>query len=255
MPILAQSDTVVSPGMPLSHSVTLSSLRVAEQLFDQLPDVVFFAKDREGRYLCVNHTLAQRCGFGRKQDLIGLTPGDVFPAELAAGYMAQDQHVIRYGHPLHDRLELHFYPNREPGWCVSHKFPLFDDGGRVAGLAGISRDLRAPDKQQQTYRHVARAVAHVQERFAKSLGVEDLARIANLSVAQFERHIQRIYELSPKQLITRTRLEEARRRLEGEMSIAEIAFACGYADHSAFSRQFKLVVGLTPAEYRSLRRH
>jgi AraC-like DNA-binding protein len=35
-------------------------------------------------------------------------------------------------------------------------------------------------------------------------------------------------------------------------TVAEVAYACGYADHSAFSRQFKAVVGLSPSEYRSI---
>ena len=37
-----------------------------ERLFDDLPNVVFFVKDRAGRYLCANHTLAQRLGMRDK---------------------------------------------------------------------------------------------------------------------------------------------------------------------------------------------
>jgi AraC-like DNA-binding protein len=39
-------------------------------------------------------------------------------------------------------------------------------------------------------------------------------------------------------------LEDPRR------SIAEIAHACGYADHSAFTRQFRATTGLSPSELR-----
>ena len=34
-------------------------------------------------------------------------------------------------------------------------------------------------------------------------------------------------------------------------SIADIAYACEYTDHSAFSRQFKSHTGMTPVQYRS----
>jgi AraC-like DNA-binding protein len=34
--------------------------------------------------------------------------------------------------------------------------------------------------------------------------------------------------------------------------VAEIAQACGYGDHSAFTRQFKATTGLTPSQYRQL---
>jgi AraC-like DNA-binding protein len=39
-----------------------------------------------------------------------------------------------------------------------------------------------------------------------------------------------------------------------DRNVAEIAQDCGYADHSAFSRQFRAVVGLSPMEYRALQR-
>ena len=47
------------------------------------------------------------------------------------------------------------------------------------------------------------------------------------------------------------RIDAARRMLrESEAPIARIALACGYCDQSAFTRQFKAVTGLTPAQYR-----
>jgi AraC-like DNA-binding protein len=42
--------------------------------------------------------------------------------------------------------------------------------------------------------------------------------------------------------------------LAGEASVADIAQACGYADHSAFTRQFRATTGVTPSEYRQLLR-
>jgi AraC-like DNA-binding protein len=40
--------------------------------------------------------------------------------------------------------------------------------------------------------------------------------------------------------------------LAGAGSIAAIAHACGYADHSAFARQFRRSTGLSPRAYRGL---
>ena len=39
---------------------------------------------------------------------------------------------------------------------------------------------------------------------------------------------------------------------ESQLSITDIAVACGYQDHSAFSRIFKATVGMTPSEYRDV---
>ena len=65
-----------------------------EALFDIVPDVVFFAKDREGRYTSVNETLVSRCGRQHKWQLLGRTPPDLFPRPLGDSYAAQDRQVI-----------------------------------------------------------------------------------------------------------------------------------------------------------------
>jgi PAS domain S-box-containing protein len=224
----------------------------AELLFDQLPDVVFFVKDTAGRYVVVNRTLVARCGYRHKSDLLGKSPLDLFPAELGASYARQDRQVITTGQAIHNQLELHFYANRARGWCLTHKTPLTDQDGRIIGLAGISRDLHAPDQTNPAYERVAGALAHIQAHYGEPLTLRGLARIAGMSVAQLERYTQRILDLTPKQLIIQIRLEAATRLLERSGSVAEIAHTCGYADQSAFCRQFRAATGLSPTAYRAL---
>ena len=43
--------------------------QVAELLFDQLPDIVFFVKDVQGHYQLVNQSLVERCGLSHKNEL------------------------------------------------------------------------------------------------------------------------------------------------------------------------------------------
>ena len=80
-----------------------------ETLFDHIPDMVFFMKDREARYTVVNHTLVDRCGLGGKEDLLGKTVLEIFPAPLGEGYHEQDTEVLETGAPVTDLLELHLY--------------------------------------------------------------------------------------------------------------------------------------------------
>ena len=222
-----------------------------ESLFDALPDVVFFTKDRAGRYVLVNETLALRCGVKHKDDLRGRAVGEVFPAPLGAMYAAQDELVLTSGVELRDRLELHLYPGGREGWCLTFKTPL-RSGGNIVGLVGISRDLHAPNERHPEYARLAEAVERVRAHFGDSLRVERLAKEVGLSVDRFERLAKQVFHLTPRQLLTKTRLEEASRLLQtGQRPIAEIAQACGYADQSAFARQFRATVGLTPRDFRA----
>ena len=58
-----------------------------------------------------------------------------------------------------------------------------------------------------------------------------------------------------RQMINKARLDEGSRLLlHTELPITEIALRCGYTDHSAFSRQFRALTGLSPSQYRDTQR-
>jgi AraC-like DNA-binding protein len=233
-------------------AAALGNAFFAEALFDALPDVVFFVKGAQAQYLVVNRTLAARCGLRDKAALLGRTVMDIFPHSFGASYLEQDRKVLSTGVDIHDQLELHLYPDRDPGWCVTHKIVLRDKDGGVAGLAGISRDLAMPDKNHPVYQRIAAAVHYIQDHYDQQFQLADLAASAQLSVSQIERYFQKIFYLSPRQMVIKTRLDAASKMLAGEGTITDIAVACGYHDHSAFTRQFKATVGVTPREYRAL---
>lgn len=94
---------------------------------------------------------------------------------------------------------------------------------------------------------------HMQANFGDNLRVQSLAALAGLSVAQLERHFRRVFQVTPQQLLTKLRIESAMRLLYGDDSIASIGQQCGFADQSAFARQFKATVGMTPRDYRALK--
>ncbi|MDO8651982.1 MAG: AraC family transcriptional regulator [Undibacterium sp.] len=222
-----------------------------EALFDAMPDVVFFVKDREGRYIVVNQTLVDRSGVKYKQALLGSTAAEVFPSSLAVSYEAQDQLVLSGETELRDQLELHLYPDRDPGWCLTQKIALFDKKNNIIGLTGISRDLAMPDQRHPVYHRIAAAVRHLHSHYGEAIHMADLAQITALSVAQIERYFQKIFSLTPRQMIIKIRLDAASSMLaDPAKNITDIAAACGYQDHSAFSRVFKSTVGMTPSEYR-----
>ena len=229
----------------------LAAAGFALELFDRLPDVVFFAKDREGRYAAVNGTLVRRLARAASSEVLGRTARDLFPAPLGERYLAQDLAVIRSGRAIEDLLELHLYPDRVEGWCVTCKLPLRGPGGDVVGLAGTSRDVHAPAAGAASLAGLAEVVRSIHDRFDQPLRVDRLAATAGLSPYQLTRRTRSLFGLTPAQLIIRARLDAARAMLrEGDEPIGRIALACGYCDQSAFTRQFRAAVGLTPAQYR-----
>ena len=223
---------------------------VLQALFDALPDVVFFLKDAHGRYTHANLTLVRRLGLARREDLVGRTPALLFPPKLGSAYAGQDNRVLG-GHAIEDQLEIHLFPNRTPGWCLTRKTPLREDG-RIVGLIGISRDLAQPDGRQPGYARLRRVLDHMEAHFSEAVRMQALAELAGLSLSQLERQFRRVFHLTPQQWLTRLRIEAAMQQLQGDDTIAAIGQSCGFSDQSAFSRQFKAMVGLTPRDYRRL---
>ncbi len=216
------------------------------RLFDALPDVVFFIKDEEGRYRHANRTLLARLGLKSPHEILGKTAAELFPAPLGARYLAQDLAVVRTGREIRDELEWHLFPNFAHGWCLTQKIPLQDEG-RVTGLAGISRDL--PEGGIAALGRLRSALAYAERHLDERLTIAGLAVRAGLSIAQFERHMQRLFDLSPRQWLLARRIERAMPMIESGASVAQIGLACGFSDHSAFSRAFRRHVGVAPRDY------
>ncbi|MES2596940.1 MAG: AraC family transcriptional regulator [Verrucomicrobiota bacterium] len=235
------------------HDDLFAAHGYAEALFDALPDVVFFIKDSAGRYVRVNQTMADRCAGGDKSKLIGKKPTEVYPAALAASYARQDEAVLKTGKPVEHQLELHIYIGRKAGWCLSTKHPLRDAQGRIIGVAGISRDLNAPSDKASGYAELATALKLMQARYTEGLRIEDIAKKAGLSVYQFEQRVQKLFQMSPLQLLHKLRLDEATRLLrETDLSLSDIALQTGWCDQSAFTRHFSRYAGMAPGRFRAM---
>ena len=236
---------------PTDLPALLASLKQIAPLLDAMPEVVFFIKDTDARYSLANRTLAERCGHNHPDALMGLTAEQVFPTGFGAQYTDQDRRVLRQGLRLQDQLELHLYPGRQPGWCMTHKLALRNPQGTIIGMAGVSIDLQAPAAGNPAYLKLAAVDAYIRANHCGPIRLSDLTAIAGLSVAQLERLCKRIFRLTPRQMIHKARLDSATELLDGDQPITEIALRCGYADHSAFSRQFRALTGLSPSAYRN----
>ena len=224
-----------------------------EQLFDRLPDIVFSIKDRDGRYVSISATAAMRCGLKHREDAVGKTAFDLFPKPMAERYARQDERVFRTGRPIADNLDLTVYRDGSVGWCLTTKEPLRNAAGDVIGLACISKDLAELSRAGFIDKPFADTIDYLLEHVDDSLRMEDLAKRAGLSQAQFDRRMKKIFQLSAGQYVIKSRIDRATRLLASTpLSLADIAQRAGFSDQSAFSRQFRQVTGFTPRQYRQL---
>lgn len=231
----------------------IQHLTLIAPLLDALPNVVFFIKDIEARYIFVNHTLLTRLGFKHKHQLLGLTSEGVFFGLQGGEYTLQDKKVLE-GKTITDKLELHTYPSGRLGWCLTHKMPIYDKTGQIIAMAGVSIDA---DKDSRLHlRHherLGRVVDYIQQHLDTKLTVAELAEYAEVSISQLERMFKSVLNLSPSQMIQKMRLEVAINLLtHSNTPVTQIAGQCGYSDHSAFSRQFRQLTGLSPSELRRM---
>jgi PAS domain S-box-containing protein len=223
----------------------------AIELFDHIADIVLFIKDREARYVAVNQTLAERCGFADKRALIGRRASEVFAPPLGERFEAQDLKVIAEGLSIRGRMELHLYLDGSEGWCLTWKEPLIDADGAIRGLAGISRDAPALSRPGPVPAALSAALAYIDDHLHQPLRIPDLAARAGLSPFQFDQRLRALFGLSAGQYLARLRIGRACDRLRhADAPLSELALECGYADQAAFTRQFRKSVGLTPGAYR-----
>ncbi|MEM9701616.1 MAG: helix-turn-helix domain-containing protein, partial [Planctomycetota bacterium] len=164
----------------------------------------------------------------------------------------QDREVIRTKKPLIGQLERHYYASGQVGWCLTYKYPLISHAGEAIGLVGFSRDLARPNESSEDYRHVDEALRFARKNIAKPASVMEMARVAGLSRYQLDRRMRTAFGLSAGQWLLKQRIDLACQRLtESDEPISAIAIAAGYADQSAFSRQFRRTTGISPGQYRA----
>lgn len=220
-------------------------------VFAGVPHVMFCVKDTDGRYVAVNQAFAERAGRAAPGEVLGHTAGDLFPAELAAAYEAQDARLLSTGEAIRNELELILRPDGTPGWYVTSKTRLQGEAGTVVGICAVSYDLRS-GLAADRHAHLQAAIDLARRHYAEPLKVADLAQAAGMTATQLERSLRRALGMSPKQLIIRIRIDEAVRRLDDtDLPLAVIAGECGFYDQSSFTRQFQRVVGMTPGAYRA----
>jgi len=129
------------------HKFRESEARL-QAFFENSPNLVFI-KDREGRYLYVNR------GFKRvlsvaDEHIIGKRDDELFSAEQAAAFQANDRQVLQAGVPI--EFEEAALEADGQHTSIVHKFPLFSADGEIYAIGGIVTDITERKKEESARR-------------------------------------------------------------------------------------------------------
>jgi len=102
-----------------------------------------------------------------------------------------------------------------------------------------------------TRRKLSRVQELIESRLDADLTLQELAVAVGYSRSHFLRAFRETTGVTPHRYVLNRRVERARRLLgETEMSIAEVAFLCGFSSQAHLTPAFRKAYGLTPGEYR-----
>lgn len=97
-----------------------------------------------------------------------------------------------------------------------------------------------------------RVVAHIDDRLAEKITVEELARVAGLSTAHFARAFRQTMGEAPHHFILSRRIARVRELLtDAALDLATVAFRAGFSSHAHMTSAFQKQMGLSPAAYRA----
>ncbi len=222
-----------------------------EVLFDHLPGVSFFAKNRDFKIVSANRAFWKRLGCESEADVIGKHDFELFPDELARKFRDDDETVMKTGEPMLKIVELFFNRQGLPDWYFTNKFPVFGKDQSVIGVMGTVQSYSGRRSALTPHMQLDRAVSYIRDHFQESVNMTDLARRTGMSVRQFNRRFREVFGTNPRTFLIKTRIQAACVELRStDKPISDIALDFGFSDQSSFTQHFRKHMGITPFRYR-----
>lgn len=145
-------------------------------------------------------------------------------------------------------------------WLATRMYKEFIVRDRFSSLAleSITTELLVAASRQSCKRTekkpprwLERVREYLHENFSSSIGLNELAKIAEVHPTHLARVFRQYEKCTAGDYIRKIRIDEARRKMiSSKQSLVEIALETGFSDQSHFTRSFKNITGMTPTEYR-----
>jgi AraC-like DNA-binding protein len=230
--------------------VELHGIKQIINVFDLMPDVLFWVKDIQGRIIYGNKLFLQHLGFTSLKQAFGYTDFDFSPFHIAIQFSNDDKKVIK-GEEINERLEMNTTSDGQLAWFITSKRAFYDVNNEAIGSYGISRHLDKTSLVLAGRDALKLPVDYIKNNYMEEITLPQLADISCLSISALERRFKKHLNRTPKQFINQIRLENARKQLvETNLPIATIAYNVGFSDHSYFTKQYHLLFGNLPSSLR-----
>ncbi|TGQ40705.1 MULTISPECIES: AraC family transcriptional regulator [unclassified Mesorhizobium] len=120
----------------------------------------------------------------------------------------------------------------------------------------LARHAGRPAKPvaKTAWRAASLARDYLEENFARTVRSNELEAITGLDRYALSRHFRATFSTSPHRFLLMRRLQRARRMIEANEPLVQIAIAAGFSDQSHFIRHFKKAFGVTPGRWSTLTR-
>ena len=177
--------------------------------------------------------------------LLHANPADLPPSEGAPSGMAVNDasaelvdamvRLLRLLDRPRDRTVLAPLIEKEILWRV-----ITDERGAAIRQLGLA---------DSSLSHIARAVNWIRDHYAEPFRVDEVARLAGMSVSTFYRNFQAVTAMSPIQFQKQIRLQQARLLLASQPGdITGTSRRVGYDSPSQFSREYRRQFGTAPSQ-------
>lgn len=112
-------------------------------------------------------------------------------------------------------------------------------------------DAQSPHLHDADYQRIERAIVHVHQHFLRQPSLDELASVAALSPAHFNRLFRRWAGITPKQFLQRLTLDAAKTQLRVAHSVMRAALESGLSGPGRLHDLFVTLEAVTPGEYKS----
>jgi AraC family transcriptional regulator len=247
-----------APGM--THHMLIIPLRANTRMRFGWVDATFEGPFRTGDQILLPAQEASHCRFDRIDDalvvhfqpkyLIRLLESEweVDSRKLAIGcdLWFQNASLLEIGRMMHDALSF-----EESG----HRL-LLESLGTAAGMFLLNSCSSLKGHRRSVERKgelpgLPRVLDYMNCHLADNIGLTELAALAGCSLQHFKRAFKTSTGTPPHRFLLELRIKRAQALLAANnLSLAQIAFDCGFSSQPHFTSMFRRLMGSSPARWR-----